>query len=188
MNVSPMSKLLFVYMLCVASRKSTDTIEINLDVYSMLWRCSVNDLLMSVRQLEKNQVLTRKSRGMNAEISCAQKKTEQYNTNTTVELEVEVGKTFGVIDLMDLWNQTKSDRQPMALKLTNSRRSAALLALRELPERSQWEKIFSCVAKSPFHNGENKNKWVADFSWCLKTDHTIRFLELPEPIKPRVFR
>jgi len=190
MGVPPITRLIFIYILCVKSRNKHEIVHIEVHHCASLWKVSPNDISMSVALLVKNQVLTRLNKENYRKITnTVQDKTIQDITGHEIsKTATEANDFFGIEDLVALWNSLKSDKQRKVFRMTPSRLELARLALEAIPEKANWEKIFSGVSKSDYCNGSNPSKWIADFSWCLKLDKSLRYLEEPELISRARFK
>lgn len=80
--------------------------------------------------------------------------------------------------LKDLWNQTmKGTSIALVKELSKTRAEKCNLRLSERP-LTEWQTIFSRMAKTPFLNGKNARGWRASFDWVLANpDNAVKVLE-----------
>jgi hypothetical protein len=79
--------------------------------------------------------------------------------------------------LRRLWNELRGCWLPEWQGMSSQRKKAAEARLRERPEASDWGKIISKIAASPFCRGENERGWRASPDWLLRPDTADRVLE-----------
>ena len=62
-------------------------------------------------------------------------------------------------------------------KLTDARKRAVKVRLREYPELDAWQSAFSHIHASPFLRGENNRGWKADFDFLLQAKSFTKLVE-----------
>lgn len=55
------------------------------------------------------------------------------------------------------------------IPLTEKRRKAVKIMLKELPSRDDWKKAMGMIPANKFNLGENERGWVANFDWFFST-------------------
>lgn len=77
--------------------------------------------------------------------------------------------------IIDDYNATCT-KLPACRKLSDARRKAIRARLRTYtPE--ELHQIFVNAQNSPWHTGQNKNNWTADFDWLMKDSNAAKMLE-----------
>lgn len=79
-------------------------------------------------------------------------------------------------DLSDAWNTLKAHEQPACLELSDKRKRAAQMRLRERP-LDDWRRVIESIARSDFCRGQNDRGWVATFDWLVQPDTATKVLE-----------
>jgi hypothetical protein len=97
---------------------------------------------------------------------------KRASDDVTVQLKADIDPE----GLLALWNSLRGTL-PKALALSPDRRKEAQARIRELPQRAQWELVFTAIAKSRGCNGCNKSGWRASFDYAIKKGTWVRALE-----------
>ncbi|MCC7334416.1 MAG: hypothetical protein IT422_04950 [Pirellulaceae bacterium] len=97
------------------------------------------------------------------------------NPNPNVAKDSKRGEPPSDIDrkILDFWNSTMGQR----CTLTDKRRKAVHVRVRDPAWLDSWSKAVSIASKSDFCRGINDRGWVADLEWFLKPDSVAKLIE-----------
>ena len=173
--LSECEKLTYIFLLCEASKKNSETIELSIAYASAILRFKEKEIQNYINGLDKCGLVTAKSRHDDGEQmgvipATYERDVTNERTNELVEMD------FDAIALFNLWNENCGSL-PKSRELSKTRKSSATARLKEKPERLFWEEVIFRIRDSAFCNGESDTGWRATFDWLLKPDTHMKVLE-----------
>lgn len=84
--------------------------------------------------------------------------------------------TFGVEQLMTLWNVRAHANLPRVQILSRRRESHAKARIEDFPDPAFWEGLIEKINASSFLTGQSTN-WKCDFDWILNSSNLAKIME-----------
>lgn len=107
--------------------------------------------------------------------SLREETTTETTTETTPEIKTKTIMGMSAEDLVQLYNELTPDDHPKIQTLSDARRKKAQRYLKQFPDRTFWETVFSEVGASPFLTGKVGSKNYPakkrGFDWLLQVGH-----------------
>lgn len=197
-------KMVWIFMLCEASRKQAATITINTNMVAAILKvesCLVTETiqafeikgLVTLRPRDAHVTRTTRARntlatGRDARVSRCRPTNERTtlldslaaDDGTNVPSEAAASPP-SPRELAELWNTHSSPAQrKVALKTFKGgsiRWKHAKARLAENNDLTYWASVIDRIAASPFCNGENNRGWVANFDFFVRPDTHVKTLE-----------
>jgi len=170
--------LLFITLLCEASKVQGDTVEVNLEYVAHKRRAKLNSVLADFKELEGRGVLS--SDIVRTESASSTYKVPATNERTYVRNErtegVELSTGSTLPHLAVLWNNHCGSRLTKVSK-TNPARDRKSKARASDHSDLEWVGIIERIAASDFCCGVNDRGWKATFDWLLQPETSFKVLE-----------
>jgi hypothetical protein len=171
-------KMVWIYLLCIASKKNTETFTISWAHAERIGGFKKKDFEGALLKLQQIQVIlvhvTDALRARDGHVTSAIATNERTNdTNITDDIP-----TLKPDDLVSIWNKTCKSL-PKVERLTANRRLHAKTRIIEYPDPSYWLDIAQRIETSDFCKGvaQSSRGWVATFDWFLQPDTHVKVLE-----------
>ena len=88
------------------------------------------------------------------------------------------GDALTPAEIVEEWNVlAKATGLSSVRTLTDQRKRALKVRLREYPDITDWQRAFAHIRASPFLRGENKTGWRADFDFLLQAKSFTKLTE-----------
>jgi hypothetical protein len=162
----------WIYLLSVASQRSSGTITVNLEHAERVCCIKSSDLFSAIQKLEEFSIVhvdvTDAVRARNVDVPDACSTRQDIQTDTTRGANAPA--TLSPEEFILLWNENRGPL-PEANKLSTKRRTAIRARLRENAERDYWAGLVRWLAASPWHTGrhpDNKRGWKASLDFLLQ--------------------
>jgi hypothetical protein len=171
-------KMAWIYLLCVASRKNSESFTLSWPHVEKIGGFKHKDFLQAIEKLQAIQVIhvdvTDALRARDVDVTSANATYVRTNdTNITNDTEKPVGLLpLSPQDLLNLWNEN-CKTLPKATKLTDSRTNHARAQLLKYPAIDHWTKSLVKFVSSEFC----LSKWRPDFDHFLNESKRISALE-----------
>lgn len=90
----------------------------------------------------------------------------------------EPEKPLTIEEVVEDWNALAAALDlPIVRKITEQRRRAFKVRLRQYPDIEDWARAFSHIRNTPFLRGEGRSGWKADFDFVLQAKSFTRLTE-----------
>jgi hypothetical protein len=175
-SVFPLSdsqKILFLFLLCEASRANSSEISIRLDYLSAILKVKPSEIHSNIQSIQDARLLAVITPADSRPIAGEE---PSLLPATYVRTDVQTPVCLGPGDLQEIWNQHRG-KLPVCRKLGDKRIRAAKIALASEPDPEYWTELIQALAASPWHTGETSSGWVADFDFLLQKDKHIELYD-----------
>jgi hypothetical protein len=191
--LSEHQKLLFIFLLCEASKKNCGDVSVNVQYVSALLKRSVDQIIQDTAALATAELLTLGGKTPASRRHRAGTKTRQLRptirTNDTNERD-DTDDTSTPPDgelmlvsrsspLVQIWNQESGPELPKVRECSpkSKREKAANARWQERPNPDEWKEAIRKINSNPFLRGENDTGWKASFDWLLKPGNFTKVIE-----------
>lgn len=193
-------KLLYILLLCEASRENSKTIEIRSDFIEqmlsvselenkeMLEQLEISDLIECVEiepanQKPRHDGEVTSSRNQLSKNGCL--RTNERKKERDERKKERTGRSVsasGVKDpapLIGIWNSQMGSPFPKikSCSLKSKRGKAIAARWKERPDEKYWVEVFDKVKASNFLSGRNDRGWIADLEFICRPDKSEEILE-----------
>lgn len=81
------------------------------------------------------------------------------------------------VEILNVWNEHRGDKLPLARSITGKRARAADALLRQNGSLEYWVSVVKRMSLSSFLAGSNKTNWKCGFDFFLKPDTHVKVME-----------
>lgn len=172
--------ILFMMLLCEASKKNRGDITVNLDLLAALRKTTIKKLQKSLAELLKRKLITGADlhpavddrHHLVASGLATNERTNETNEQTHGS---ELPTTSALPRLAVIWNENcgKLARVSKSNAVRDRRAKARLTDHSE----GEWMEIVKRIAGSDFCTGKGQRGWRATFDWLLQPDTSLKVLE-----------
>lgn len=188
-SLSDSDKLLFILLLCEASKENKPELVVSVDYISAIRKTTPDKIAKQLEILSSVGLIELGVRGeepansrqiAGKEPALLPATDERTNVTNNSQLSAD----FSPEAFQNLWNQTRGTL-PGCERLTGKRRKALVARLAEAPEREYWEKLIKFLAADDFYSGKNDRGWKASFDFLLQPDRHVKLSEQMNSRKPK---
>jgi hypothetical protein len=189
-QLTPIEVTFFVYLLCIASEKASDCVQIHVKSLPKGFRISdksMSNYLTRFEQLQLVSIEKRESliikRRERIEVKERIERINSISPTETNQAEKQETKMPDIPDqrsdppskLISIWNDHCGELQKV--RKSNPTRDRKIKALFNKLSELEWIEVIKKLAASNFCNGKNDRGWKADFDFLLKPETYSRTLE-----------
>jgi hypothetical protein len=164
-------KLVWIYLLCIASRKSSATFTLSWAHIEKIGGFKRKDFEMALQKLQAIQVIhvdvTDAVRARNVNVTSAGSTDRQTDMTDTVSRP-----TLSPKDLFEFWNENRGPL-PAAEKFTDARKEKARSQLAKYPDIAHWQEAMTKLLASSFVTAE----WRPGFDAFLEESKRVKAIE-----------
>lgn len=169
-GLSDSAKLLFIFVLCEASKIQKETVGLNLDYIAAKRRCTLKQAQKDLDALFASGVLRPPVGGQTPDEIPATRQDKQ-----TRQTEQEATGSPRLHELALCWNENSGSLHKVAeCGPSRTKKAASRMAEATLEE---WGKVIRMISLSKFCLGENDRGWAATFDWLLQPETRVKVLE-----------
>ena len=165
-------KLLFVYLLTLASKQRTESPKLETGLASAMIKEPLRDIEAAVNALSKLGLIEIDGNDVTETVQARDVDvTTQTDGTDGTERVTKVTSASGPAPrkFFDLYNLHRGSL-PEARALSRPRITKIKSRLREHPDLDYWAAVFKTAASNPFLSGDNDRGWAADFDWLVAND------------------